>query len=379
MTPLKIEQALPGTVLWDGTVNGLHLRVRENGKKSFFLYYRTRSAQQRRPKIGDVGIGISEARSRAKNILGRIAIGADPKGEWDDLRAEYTIDELFNEVFEKHWSKKQFVTSGWTRQVNYNYQNHIYSKLGRLKLSELRPAKLWEWMNGMEDTPTTANRSLEVISKMFNYAIRKGYYDKINPCLSQESFVEQKRDRFASFEEIKKIGEILRRNSTQFPREVAFIYLLMFSGSRPRAIERATWDQLVPTQVGEFTVGVLTSEGKTSYKTGTRDVIILPPFAMAVLEVLPRDTKTITGIKMPSQFWKKVREEAGCPSLYARDWRRTFATIGLSQNIEIGAIGELLNHKSTQTTKTYAKLMPDSRVQAVVAISNTLAQMLSGD
>jgi integrase len=79
---------------------------------------------------------------------------------------------------------------------------------------------------------------------------------------------------------------------------------------------------------------------------------------------------------MYQPLWEKVSAEAGCPDLWARDLRRTFATVGMSSGIKMDTISELLNHKSVQTTKLYAKLNDDARVEASSAISNKISEIV---
>jgi integrase len=144
----------------------------------------------------------------------------------------------------------------------------------------------------------------------------------------------------------------------------------MFTGSRPIAIERATWSQLELVKSSSKTYGILTFDGKSG-----EEKVVIPGFVISVLTSLPT-SNTLTGINMPKSFWKKVRVEAGCPDLWIRDWRRTFASIGLSNGFSMDAIGEVLNHKSTQTTKTYAKLFDRSRIDTSLEIAQVLREKL---
>ena len=43
-------------ILWDTELKGFHCKITPNGKKSYFLYYRTNDGRQRRPKIGSHGV-----------------------------------------------------------------------------------------------------------------------------------------------------------------------------------------------------------------------------------------------------------------------------------------------------------------------------------
>lgn len=368
-------------VIWDrgktGSVRGLHIRVFPD-KKVFYLFYRTRQGRQRRPKIGVVGeITLQEARRRAKLILEVVCAGHDPGQQWQRSKDEMTVGGLFDKLYQEYWSTKRFVISGYSKEVKRSYESHIAPTFHTDKLSEITPDRLMDWHQAKHRTPVAANRALEVFSKMFKLAQAHEWVPR-NPCIHVPAFTEKKRHRYATEEEISKLGTVLEEEARENPRAAAFIYLLIFSGSRPRAIERATWDDLEIHEKGGRTYGILTLNGKGSAASGEQERIVLPPQAMALLATLPKDTETITGMKLPRKMWDRVRERAGCRDLWARDWRRTFATIGLSSGVKEGVVGELLNHKSAQTTKRYAKLLPNERILGVEQIAGRLEGLLHG-
>jgi len=358
--------------VWDDQVKGLHLRTRDTGHQAYYFFYRTKSGIQRRPKIGNYPeITVQEARKRAKGIADLVAQGIDPKGDWDLLKEELTVEKLFIKTWNGYWNKERFNESRWSTEVMKLWKNHLSPTFGRLKLSEVTPIRVRKWHAEYEHgARTTANRALSILSRMFSYAEEEEFRTQnTNPCRLVTKFRERKRKRYATEQEIRLIHEVLQREASSNPRAVAFIYILMFSGSRPRAIERATHEQLIRHNG----YGILTFKGKTSHETGDDEQVILPPPAMKILDQLePSKDGTLLGIKMPRDFWMKIKKEVGCKDLWARDWRRTFATIGLSNGIEVGMIGELLNHKSAQTTKVYAKLIENEKLN----VSFRIAQMI---
>lgn len=376
----ELRAAAPGQTIYDrgekASIKGLHLRVASDGTKSFYLFYRTRAGQQRRPKIGELGeITLSEARRRARAILDRVAIGEDPKAEWQEQKAELTVAALFEKAWDEHWSKPRFERSGWGKQVKWLWARSLRSTFGPLKLSEVTPTRVRQWHQGFASTSVyNGNRSLKVLSKIFRYAEEIELRPQnSNPCNLVKVFPEHKRSRYATADEIKKVIAILDRDAKKYPASVAFIYLLMFSGARPSVIARARWDQLQEFEVNGAKWGMLQGAGKTSSKTGSDDKTLLPPQAMRVIGWLPRvEGMTITGMKMPRTLWRRVREEAGCPDLWVRDWRRTFATLGYSDGVDMWTVGELLNHRSTETTKIYAKMMDTRRLEAVTRIADKI-------
>lgn len=378
MTLNEINALAPGKTLYDSTVTGLHVRAYPNGKKSFFYFYRTRGGTQRRPKIGSFPeCSIEEARSRAKALAAKVAIGEDPKGNWDAEKAEMTFGEVFASAMKNHWSEKRFQDSGWAKEVERLWKKNIETHFGKTKVSKLTALEIRKWHKSFSKKPYAGNRSLEVLSKLINFAMEEGLITQgFNPCGLIKSHPEHKRKRFATADEVRTIAPLLQREAKNDPRGVAFIYLLIFSGSRPRFIERAKRTDLVRVEIGENRYGILSLKGKTTDKTGDDESVIIPSQALDLLDSLSPIGDSLLGIKMPSKLWKKIKTEAGCSDLWARDWRRAFASIGLSQGFSSGVIGELLNHKSAQTTKIYARLMDEEKIKAAQSIADGVERLL---
>ncbi|TXG77617.1 DUF4102 domain-containing protein [Candidatus Dojkabacteria bacterium] len=355
------------TNVWDTVVTGLHIRELKT-KNVYYLVYRFQGVQ-RKVKIGDVSVlTLTEARTKAKNILARAQLGEDPRSE---LREGLTVSEVFKKCLKDHWSKERFQKSKWQYEVEGLFKRHIDPRFGKMRLTSITAEDVEEWHASLSKKPVTANRALSVFSKVFSFAQKRRFIPQwLNPCKLIDSHPEKSRHRFATLSEIQTIGKILEREAKDHPREVLFIYLLMFTGARPSSIERARYSDIKLTKVSLKPVGILKMEGKTGAET-----IILPPKMMQILDKIPQ-SGTITGIKMPRLFWNKVRKEAGCEDLWVRDWRRTFATIGFSGGQDMSSISEVLNHKSTQTTKIYAKLMDDSRIKSSLQISDQMDRIL---
>lgn len=313
----------------------------------------------------------------AQTILRDAGLSSHGQNEPWAFKDEMTIDQVFHIALKEHWSKKRYVQSGWQREVIRNYENHIAPEFGRCRLSEVTARGIRDWHQGFKESPVAGNRSLEILSRVYSFAQEKEWQTQgQNPCKLVKAFKERKRRRFATEDELKKICVILDREALRRinKKKVAFIYLLMFTGARPRDLERATWDMF--KDFGEY--GVLTFKGKTSSETGEEEQVFLPPQALRVVKNINRFNNNILGIKLPSRFWKQIIKEAGCPDLWARDLRRTFATIGLSNGVGHGVIGELLNHKSAQTTNIYAKLMDENKVKSVTDIADVISKLTGG-
>jgi integrase len=262
--------------------------------------------------------------------------------------------------------------SRWAIEVDKYYRKNVDPVFGDLDIKDVTPKKVRAWLRGFETKPYAGNRSLEVLSKMYSIAIQEELITH-NPCKLIQALGEKKRDRLASDEEIKKICDILDRELEFYPHAATFIYTLMYTGARPASLIKAKRADLTEIEINGETWGKLIFNGKSTAATGSKERIMIPPKALALIECLeePEDG-SIFGIPFPRYFWHRIRKEAGCDDMWARDWRRTFASLCLASGVQLDTIGELLNHQSTQTTKLYAKLNDHARTVAISTVANTI-------
>lgn len=286
-----------------------------------------------------------------------------------------TLDDLFEKCFNEHWDCPRYNLSGHSKEVKAKYENHIKPGFGQRSYLEIKRSEIRDWHQGFRETPVTGNRCLEILSRLYRFSSDKELNESgFNPTIGVKHFTERKRRRYASEFELKKIGEILDAKFNEYPVEMAFLYTLLFTGARPRSIERSTWNMLSEVEGG---YGILVFDGKSTEATGDEESVILPPNIMEMIRKMPRRTDDlIFGISAPGYLFRKIRKEAGCNDLWLRDFRRTFATVGMSNKVDMKVIGQLLNHHSSQTTLRYALLDNSARLEAVSAISNKLKSIL---
>lgn len=382
---LELSKCYPvNTRIWDKgdrtSVKGLLARKLKSGAWSWYVFYRTRTGQQRKPSIGEYpGVSLSSARSRARTILDRVAAGEDPGGEWAAAKAELTVAELFAQVHARHWSQERYQVSGWAKEAKRVYTSLCEKEFGGDRLSAVTGKRAKDWHAGLveKNGPIAANHALAVIRKIYYWSEENEIRPQnTNPFALVTLAPKKKRKRFATPEELSRLGAVLEQERKRKPMHAAFIMLLMFCGIRPKVLRRLKWTCLREIPVDGERFGVLEFSGKTTSETGDMEVVTLPPAAMEILDQLPRKREEILGGAMPWTWWRRVRAEIGAPDLWMRDLRRTFATVGLSHGASLGLIGELLNHKSAQTTTVYAKLIQGSRQQATANIAGHIQEMM---
>jgi len=69
-------------IVWDKRIPGFGFRITPKGARSFFLKYRTKAGQQRKPTIGVYGdVTLDEARDIAEDWRKIIRKGGDPSAD----------------------------------------------------------------------------------------------------------------------------------------------------------------------------------------------------------------------------------------------------------------------------------------------------------
>lgn len=122
----------------------------------------------------------------------------------------------------------------------------VKPKIGRRKVTELQRSDIAALHHDMRKTPYQANRTLGVLSKIFNMAEVCGLRpDGSNPCLQVKRLKEEKRERFLSAEEFERLGTVLDdilEDDSETRSAVAANRWLMLTGCRLSEIQKLRWE-----------------------------------------------------------------------------------------------------------------------------------------
>ena len=366
MNHTKIKSAKPGDTLRDIQVPGLHLRVFEL-RKSFYLYFRTKTGKERRPKIGDFPtITLDQARRIAREMLLQVASGIDPLAERDKKKATVTVAQVWPRYIEEHANKKK---TG--KEDERMYLASVPTWFKSLSIIEVDYNHTYKLHQELRTAPYQANRVLSMLGKFFNLCEKwKLRPQGSDPCKYVPRFKEEKRRRYMNQGEQETVMRLLMEKKSQYPASWAFVMLLILTGARRGEIASARWCDLHGSKL------VLRSH-KTDH-TGEDRIIHLPKLAMEILAELPNTggNERILGIYSPRKMWNSVREKAGCPDLRLHDLRHSFASIAISSGYTLSQIGELLGHRDADTTKRYAHLMDDAAALVAESVADSITNRL---
>ena len=362
-------------VYWDGELTGFGLRVRRSGRKSYVVQTRI-AGKLCWFTIGPHGpLNPDQARARALEILACAKKGIDPRDADARREAEPSMADLGRRFLEEYVPVhcKPSTREEYSRSVRL----FVDPVIGELRVPEVQRKDIAALHHGLRDKPYQANRTLGVLSKMFNLAEVWGWRpDGSNPCRHVKRYKEHKRERFLSPEETERLGQVLRDVEEEMPSAVAAFRLLLLTGSRMSEIRDLRWEYVKDDCIE-----------LPDAKTGGR-VVPLGPEARAVLSAIPRDEDNpwviagrlpgshLTDLQRP---WRRIRKQAGLEGVRIHDLRHSFASRALALGESLTMIGKLLGHTQVQTTARYAHLARDSIQTAAARITGSIGENLLGD
>ena len=356
------------TVYWDGELTGFGLRVRRSGRKSYVVQTRI-AGKLCWFTIGPHGpLNPNQARARALEILACAKKGIDPRDADARREAQPSMADLGRRFLEEYVPVhcKPSTREEYRRSVRL----FVDPVIGELRVPEVQRKDIAALHHGLRDKPYQANRTLGVLSKMFNLAEVWGWRpDGSNPCRHVKRYKEHKRERFLSPEETERLGQVLREAEEEMPSAVAAFRLLLLTGCRMSEIRDLRWDY-----VNDDCIEL------PDTKTGGR-AVPLAPSAVRLLTSLPRDEDNpwviagrkpgwhLTDLQHP---WRRIRGRAGLDGVRIHDLRHSFASRALALGEGLPMIGKLLGHTQVQTTARYAHLARDTVKASAARIGDSI-------
>ncbi|UWQ53237.1 site-specific integrase [Leisingera caerulea] len=362
-------------LVWDADVTGFGVRVYPSGKKTYLIQYRA-GRRTRRLTIGQHGVlTADQARREAKRLIGDVARGADPSGEKQKRLQAPTIAALCDRFLTEY--ADQHCKPSTARTYRTIVRNHIRPKLGAMAITEVMRTDIVNLHYSMRETPYQANRTLSVLSKMFNVAedwdLRP---EGSNPTRRVKKNREEEKKRYLTDQEQFRLGQVLSEvavEGSETIHVVSAIMLLLLTGCRLGEIVTLKWEYVHSHHLD-----------LPDSKTGRRR-IPLPREAYDILMTLPRregnpyvilgktDDGYLTDLERP---WRRIRSRAGLDDVRIHDLRHTYASVAMKDGIDPFTLKEILGHRNLQTTLRYAHLADDAVQRAAGSVASRVAASL---
>ena len=225
--------------LRDSEIRGFALRITPNGAHSFVWDGRIRGRMVRITIGRYPALTLDEARTKATGIRHDIAIGVDPRAQRQKEKRQPTVRDLAD-LYMENYSRPRKKSWREDERILRTY----FQPLLMLKASECSREIVSKFHQrlGSEHGQYQANRCLALLSSIYGWAIRLGYWDDQNPGRAIRRFREEPRTRFLSTSELARIDQALESETNVYWR--AYFRLSLLLGSRRSELLRARWEHV---------------------------------------------------------------------------------------------------------------------------------------
>ncbi len=202
----------------------------------------------------------------------------------------------------------------------------------------------------------SVNIEISTLHHFFNYCIKKGYLEK-NPCAGIKKLNELSRLKTLSDEDINKL---IAGATNKLTRDL--ITFLIYTGCRKGEALNLKWDDV------DLQNDVIAIKGtKTKYD---RYIPMSKPLKELLMAIEKKDglyVFNLNGAKLGNfrKSFMTACRNAGLKDLRIHDLRHVFASKMVMNGTSLYITGELLGHRTTQMTKRYSHLVPDTLKKAV--------------
>lgn len=366
LTKKKIDDALPGSYVWDALVPGFGVRVYPSGKRSFIFQYRTRTGKQGKLQVGHYpAMTVENARKLARGYRAEVDSGKDPSNDRKAARSAPTMAELADYYCEQY-ARSRGLRLSTVRAARGLLDKFVVPRMGSRKVAEVQLAEIQRIHGDVQHHcgKTSANKFRAVLSRMFTLA-GKLKWRIGNPATDLDKLSEDIRHTYLDREQLDRLLGACDKHPDQNAANA--IRLLVFTGARLREVLNATWAQF------DLDKGIWVKPSHHT-KTKIRHQVVLAHPVVALLRSMresPISTEFLfpgASLKAPrvdlKRPWTAICEDAGLSGYRIHDLRRTYATFMLSSGSDLSAVGNALGHTQASTTQRYASLLIDDQRDA---------------
>ena len=349
--------------------DGLYVRVLPSGRKSFMTVY-SFEGKQRWLTIGRYpDVSLSKARRKVKEIREKVENEVDPLLSQQQERAAHinapTVAE-FAEEYLKKWARPKKKSAAEDERC---LKKNVIPIIGKRKMKDVTRSEIIDLIEAIaERAPIMANRTLALIRKMFNFALKRDVIEHSPTLGISPPGKENKKERFLSEKEIKTVWPLLEEVLTDQTNRA--VKTVLATGQRPGEVASMHWDEIE----GEW--WTIPAE-KT--KNGKVHRVFLNKIALELIGetktkgfVFPSKNRTDQPIHQKSfshALRGKLKMDIFKDVEYftAHDLRRT-ATTHMSELGHGANVGKVLNHTDQSiTATTYDRYSYDKEKKAALS------------
>jgi integrase len=368
---------------WDRDLPGFGLRITDRGQRTWMVMYRADGVQRRYKIESYPNLGLAEARQRAKDVLYQVAHGKDPAAEKKAGRKAETIKELADDYIEHHAKPKK---RSWKTDRRI-LDRDVIPSWGNRKVASIRRGDIIALTKAIlgRGAPIMANRTYEVIRKMFGYAVQEEIIG-MTPCVQiAKPANENPRERTLTEDELRAVWRAIEAEP---PQERAILKLRLFTLQRGSEVRSMRWTDFDPL-IDESTVTAWWTIPGEFAKNGRAHRVFLPEAAVTVLREMKRLSggarwvfpgKGTDGPRVDR--WDaadRVRRTSGV-DFKPHDLRRSGASFMTgSLGVPRLTVSKILNHSDSSVTRVYDRHSYNPEKQmALAAWAQRLEEIVRG-
>lgn len=264
----------------------------------------------------------------------------------------------------------------WIRSIGDMRLSDITADVIRTQLKEYASGKVQRW-NGPNVTgyklrttnkkrqPSTINRMKAAGSTVMKFAIKEGYLND-NPFRKVPGLTENKgRQRYLSDDERQALFKAVEHAA--WPKMKLLVLMALTTGCRQSELLGLRWSDI------DF-------KARTAYLARTKNGDPrLVPIPNITIDELLKFREVGKGLVFPSvikpkrpfefrKHWAKALAEAGIENFRWHDLRHSAASMLVNNGVDLYTVGQVLGHRSQQTTARYAHLSIESKQAAVDSV-----------
>lgn len=357
--------------VFDSQIAGFHVIVTKTGVKSFRVQFERKGVKVSATLGAFPAWDVDKARSRAGKLRQLFDDGHDIRAYLQEQREGKDLSALVDLWREEYSADlKPLTLKGYESVLKAT----VLPRLGSRLVKDLTYTDIRKFYNEVKKkTPVRANRSIAMLSKLFNIAEKEGWRPAgVNPCRQIDQIAEKPRKRVLSVEELRILEESMinliengykgksTKGKIQFmdPMIADLVRFLAYSGLRRGEALGLKWTDI------DLEQNVMRFEEHKTDQHGDK-VLPLNTALRAILE--SRAKSKITKFVFPGlnadaafqgfgKWWSRIKEASKLPNFTPHDLRRTFNSTCAGLGFPPQAFDLLLGHRLGGVKDTYTIL-----------------------
>jgi integrase len=349
---------------------GVRYKELDDGDRSYQIRYKV-GRKLCEESIGKKSEGVTEqfCHQKRNEAINKAKFGDNTPTIKYKKRKLITLQDLANVYFEEHYDNKSNA-----RQLG-RYLLHIKPIFADMDINDLAREHILKWRKGLIDknkAPKTTNGIVQLLSIMINYSIKYKELKITNPCIGIKQLkTDDKREKYLSIAEIN----ILKQKVSKDQELYSFVLLSLNTGGRLETIMNVQKKDinltsnsitLLDTKNGLTYSGFFDNETKEHLSTilpslNLNDYVIGCKPIRCPTRRVQRKLQNILNESFNIGLEKNDRKNR----TVIHTLRHTFASHLAINGVPIFTIKKLMNHADIEQTMRYAKLAPDSGLDAI--------------